>query len=137
MVSSAEISRGLLARILGHAALRPDREACGLLFGTAARIADAVPAENVSAHPTDSFEIDPAVLFAAMRAERAGGRAMIGHYHSHPGGRPIPSPRDAAAAHDPGRLWLIVAGGEARLWRARPGGAVEGMFDAVELRATG
>jgi proteasome lid subunit RPN8/RPN11 len=42
---------------------------------------------------------------------------MIGHYHSHPNGAAEPSRHDAAMALDTGRLWLIVASGEMRLWR--------------------
>ena len=46
---------------------------------------------------------------------------MIGHYHSHPNGSAEPSPRDLAAA-EPGRLWLIIGGGVARLWIMENGG---------------
>jgi proteasome lid subunit RPN8/RPN11 len=116
------IARYILNRILRHAAAEPGREVCGLLLGEGGRIVAAEPAANVSPEPADSFEVDPAALFAALRAERAGGPRLIGHYHSHPNGRPEPSARDAAAA-EPGRLWLIVGGGAARLWLAGPGGA--------------
>jgi proteasome lid subunit RPN8/RPN11 len=115
------IARQLIDRILAQAAAEPGREVCGLLFGARGRIVAAEPATNVSPEPTDSFEVDPAALFAALRAERAGGPPLVGHYHSHPNGRAEPSARDAAAA-EPGRLWLIVAGDTARLWFAEPGG---------------
>jgi len=115
------IARHLIDRILAHAAAEPDREVCGLLFGGNGRIVAAEAAANVSPQPADTFEIDPRALFAALRAERAGGPPLVGHYHSHPNGRPEPSPRDAAAA-EPGRLWLIVAGRAARLWFAEPAG---------------
>jgi proteasome lid subunit RPN8/RPN11 len=122
------IARELLDTIRAAAAAEPGREVCGLLFGDADRIVAAAPAANVADDPADSFEIDPAALFAALRAERAGGARIVGHYHSHPNGRPDPSPRDAAAA-EPGRLWLIVAGGEARLWWSLPGNR----FDPVMI----
>lgn len=131
--SSVTISSALLDAILAHAAADPEREVCGLLFGRGDGIEDAVAEANVSAHPTDSFELDPAALFAAMRAERGGGRALLGHYHSHPRGPARPSARDAAAAGEPGRLWLIVGDGEVTAWRAVPGGAIEGAFDPQEL----
>lgn len=115
------IASGLLSRILAHAATEPAREACGLLLGIRDEITDAVPTANVADRPADSFEIDPAALFAAHRAARAGGPAMIGHYHSHPGGSCEPSRRDAAAAV-PGQLWLIVAGSEAALFHVEPDG---------------
>ncbi|RZM10829.1 MAG: hypothetical protein EOP68_05345, partial [Sphingomonas sp.] len=70
-----------------------------------------------------SFEIDPVALFAAHRRARAGGQAVVGHYHSHPSGVPVPSARDAAQAMGDGALWLIIGGGEARLWRSVERGA--------------
>lgn len=129
------ISRGVLQRILAHAAKEPGREVCGLLLGPAKcdRIETAVEAANIASHPATSFEIDPAALFAALRAERAGGSRILGHYHSHPNGLATPSVRDAAMAFQPGRLWLIVAAGEARMWREQPGGAMHRAFDPVEL----
>ena len=90
------------------------------------------PAANVAAEPARAFELDPAVLIAAHRAARAGGDAILGHYHSHPGGDPQPSSCDAAAAAA-GELWLVVAGREARLWRAVAGGPLHGAFAAEPM----
>ena len=129
----ARISRALLDRLLAEAAASPTREVCGLLYGGPGDIRAALAAVNMSSHPTDSFEIDPAAVFAAIRAERAGGPGVIGHYHSHPRGPARPSARDAAAALEPGRLWLILGAVGATAWRAVPGGAIEGAFEAVSL----
>ncbi|WP_414903023.1 Mov34/MPN/PAD-1 family protein [Sphingomonas flavalba] len=117
------ISSAVLADIRARAAAEPDREVCGILTG-ADRISAHVPTANVAAEPHDSFEIDPVALFAAIRAERAGGPPIAGYYHSHPSGSAVPSARDRAAAAGDGRLWLIVGGGEARLWRAEADGFV-------------
>ena len=130
---TARISRALLERLLAEAAASPGHEVCGLLYGGKSDIQGALAAVNMSSHPADSFEIDPAALFAAIRAERAGGPCVIGHYHSHPRGSARPSPRDAAAALDSGRLWLILGADGASAWRALPGGPVEGAFEAVSL----
>jgi proteasome lid subunit RPN8/RPN11 len=121
------IAASLIARLMGEAAADPAREICGLLFGDAGAITAARAAPNVAPDPERHFEIDPAVLFAALRAERRGGPRLIGHYHSHPNGRAEPSPRDLAAA-EPGKLWLIIGGARARLWRAGADG-----FGAVEM----
>jgi proteasome lid subunit RPN8/RPN11 len=118
---AVRIRREILQVLLDAAAAAPDREVCGLLFGSSEGIDSAEAAENVAERPGDSFEIDPRVLFAALRAERAGGERLIGHYHSHPNGRAEPSPRDLAAA-EPGKLWLIIGGGIARLWIMENGG---------------
>lgn len=129
------ITRGVLQRILAHAAEELGREVCGLLFASNdyERIEAMAEAANVAANPAIAFEIDPAALFAALRSERAGGPRILGHYHSHPNGLPTPSVHDAAMALQPGRFWLIVAAGEARMWREATGGAMHGAFDPVEL----
>ena len=85
--------------------------------------------------PETRFEIDPATLFAALRAERAGGAKIVGYWHSHPSGDASPSATDAAMAAPDGKLWLIVAGEEVRLWRAIEGGAVHQRFEAVSISA--
>jgi proteasome lid subunit RPN8/RPN11 len=96
-----------------------------------------IPAANIAESPADSFEIDPAALFAAHRSERAGGPRVIGHYHSHPVGPARPSARDAEAAGEAERLWLIVGEGGLTAWRAVPGGTIEGAFEPVRLDITG
>ncbi|MBW8743183.1 MAG: M67 family metallopeptidase [Sphingomonas sp.] len=116
-----EIERDVLNGLFNIAEAAPRREICGLLFGSADRIDRAQRADNVAENPADTFEIDPRALFAALRAERAGGDKVIGHYHSHPHGSAEPSPRDLAAA-EPGRLWLILGGGVARAWIMENGG---------------
>lgn len=130
-----QIASDLLDAIRAHAAGSPRVEVCGLLLGTDARIVAAVPCANVAPTPQTRFELDPAALLAAHRAARGGGApAVIGHYHSHPSGRAVPSPRDAADAAPDGSIWIIVADGVVRAWRALEGGAVEGRFEAMALQ---
>ncbi len=120
-----EISRSLVDRILAEAAEWPAREICGLLGGCGFRVDTVRACDNVAADPSTTFEIDPRVLFAAQRAARTGGPAVIGHYHSHPSGSAVPSKRDEEAAHG-GEVWLILANGQARAWLARrEGGFIE------------
>lgn len=121
---AVRISSSLLTDILARAAASPDVEVCGLLFGDADRIHAARPAPNVAADPARAFEVDPAALFAASRAERTGGPRLIGYYHSHPNGDATPSSRDIAAG-ERGKLWLIVGGGAARSWRVGKGSFAE------------
>ncbi len=129
-----EISSTLVARLLNEADSEPDREVCGLLFGTSERVDAALPCSNVASDPRTAFEIDPAALIAAHKAERRGGPAIVGCYHSHPNGAALPSPRDAAAALPDGAFWLILAAGQACLFRAVEHGAIEGRFVAVPHR---
>jgi desampylase len=114
---AVRIARELIDRLIAEAAAHPDEEVCGLLFGSADRIDAAVATANVAPDPTRWFEIDPAALIAAHKAERAGWRRLIGCYHSHPSGDARPSVRDREAA-EAGRLWLIIGNGQVCLWRA-------------------
>ena len=108
----------MLVAIRQESALVSPREACGLLFGEDDAITAMQVVDNVAEDPERRFEIDPRALFAALRAERAGGPRLIGYWHSHPGGDATPSITDAAMAAPDGKLWLIVAGDMATLWRA-------------------
>jgi proteasome lid subunit RPN8/RPN11 len=134
MVTAWHISSGTLDRIVAETMASPAREVCGLLLGHPGRVEEARACRNVAADPATRFEIDPAALLAAHRAARAGGRAVIGCYHSHPSGRAEPSPRDAADAAPDGQLWLVAASTEVTAWVAKADGALHGRFAAVGLR---
>ncbi len=116
------ISRAVSEAIRREAAESPDREVCGLLFGTTQQIEACLPTANVSPHPARAFEIDPVALFSAQRAERGGGPTLVGYYHSHPQGPALPSETDSAMAVRDSRLWLIIAGDVMTAWRAAPEG---------------
>lgn len=108
-----------------------------MLFGTPDHIATMQVVENVSETPERTFEMDPAALFAALRVERAGGARIVGYWHSHPSGEATPSITDARMAAPDGKLWLIAAGGEERLWRAVASGAIHGRFNTVSFTDDG
>ena len=112
-----EVTSEVVATLLAAAARAAPAECCGLLLGREGRIVEARPAENVSAEPLVRFEIDPAALFAAHRAARAGGPELIGYYHSHPAGHPRPSATDCEHASGDERAWAIVARGAVAFWR--------------------
>jgi desampylase len=127
------ISSTVIAQIVAEMRGAPAREVCGLLFGDGTDIQSAQACANVATDLARTFEIDPAALIAAHRTARAGGPAVIGHYHSHPNGLAEPSARDAADASPDGSLWLIAAASDVRGWRAVRDGAVHGRFDPVTL----
>lgn len=108
-------------------------EVCGLLLGDGACVLAIEPCRNVVADPACRFEIDPAALLAAHRQARGGGPAVIGCYHSHPGGRAEPSPRDAADAAPDGAIWLVAAGDRLTAWRAVADGPLHGRFEPLDL----
>ncbi|RYD92197.1 MAG: M67 family peptidase [Sphingomonadales bacterium] len=126
-----EISRCVVELIQRAAAKAAPLEACGLLFGDAHAILEAEACANVAEDPAARFEIDPAALIAALRAERAGGRQVVGYWHSHPSGTARPSATDVAMAQPDGKLWLIAGGGDLTAWRAMPPGLEQ---VTIELR---
>jgi proteasome lid subunit RPN8/RPN11 len=133
MAMDLKISSKLLDRIVAGAAAT-DLEICGLLIGRDDHVAQVLPCPNVAADPRRRFEIDPAALITAHRQARAAGSSVLGHYHSHPNGSPIPSACDAAEAAPDGAVWLIVAGGDCRAWRAVADGTVQGRFDPLPIQ---
>ncbi|MCK0531307.1 M67 family metallopeptidase [Sphingobium agri] len=126
------ISRSTLEQIMSLAAAS-GQEVCGLLLGQPGHVSDILPAENVAPDPHRYFELSPATLLKAHKAARAGGPAILGHYHSHPSGAAIPSATDAASARPDGSLWLIVGDDEARLWIAGRGEGGEVTFTRAML----
>lgn len=127
-----EVTSGVIATLLEEAARAAPEECCGLLLGEAGQITQAVPAGNVAEDRLTRFEIDPAALLAAHKAARAGGPEVLGYYHSHPSGHPVPSATDCDHASGDARIWAIVSGGEVAFWRdAREG------FVRVEVTVAG
>jgi proteasome lid subunit RPN8/RPN11 len=102
----------LRAQIERHARLSFPRECCGLIEGTRNGViacASALhPARNIAAG-NDRFEIHPEDHFAALKVARSRKLAIIGCYHSHPGGTTQPSGADRAGGGEEDFLWLIAA----------------------------
>jgi len=102
----------LREQILREAGSAYPNECCGLLEGAQEaegfRITALHPARNL-ADAADKFDIDPRDQFAAYKAARAAGHAIIGCYHSHPNGRAEPSAVDQAGAGEENFLWLIAS----------------------------
>lgn len=112
-----EVTSGAIATLLAEAARAAPNECCGLLLGAGKRIDAVSPAANIAEDPARRFEIDPVALLAAHKSARAGGPELVGYYHSHPDGHPVPSATDCEHASGDGRYWAIVAGGEVTFWR--------------------
>ncbi len=112
MTSRVELAPALADAIRAAAAAAIPHECCGLLEGVRdgglTRILALHPARNL-AGAAGRFEIAPADHIAAVRAARANGHAIVGCYHSHPGGRAEPSAADLAGAGEDDFLWLITA----------------------------
>lgn len=120
------VNRSHLDAIVAHAeACAPD-ECCGILTGLIegadVRVAAVHPVDNVwPGGRTDRFELDPRAHLRVQREARERGLDVVGFYHSHPDGPPVPSAFDAERAW-PDTTYLIVSlhpthDGQARSWR--------------------
>jgi proteasome lid subunit RPN8/RPN11 len=107
-----ELPQALQDEIVAAARLAFPAECCGLLEGWRQAgwvIVTAVHAARNLAAEGDRFEIDPADHCCVLRECRARGTAVVGCYHSHPGGVVVPSAHDRAGAAESGFIWLIAA----------------------------
>lgn len=115
-----EVTSRALTLMRAAAAAAHPREACGILLGSGGRIISACETANVHPAPRTHFEIDPQALIDAHRAARAGGPEVVGYFHSHPAGDPVPSVTDQACVAGDGRVWAIIgpdsAGPDVRFW---------------------
>ena len=91
------MARAVRAELLAHARDAAPNECCGLLVGRTGAIELSVRARNLLASPT-RYQIDPVDHFGAIHGARLTGRRVVGAYHSHPAGEPVPSETDVAEA---------------------------------------
>lgn len=106
----------LLTQIKHQSILAYPEESCGLLVGKGdephIQITRAFESKNITKEPKhDHFEIDPALRLSLQRKlrELGSGEKIVGVYHSHPDGLPLPSDIDISRAHEPDLLWLIIS----------------------------
>jgi len=111
MTRRVELPAALAGALATQARAASPQECCGLLEGIRDtdrwRVTALHPARNLSPF-ADRFEIDPRDQFAAQKAARANAAAIIGCYHSHPGGQAQPSAADRAGAGQEDFVWLIA-----------------------------
>ncbi len=128
-----EIPESEVRRIARRAATVWPREACGVLIGhrdgASVAVHRAGLCRNIDPCPGARYELHPRDF---LRWDRAAGRReweVVGIWHSHPGGAPVPSATDRERAWR-GWSYLIVAVEPAcapalRCWRMRGEGFVE------------
>ncbi len=117
-------------RIIAHLQDSFPEEGCGLIVGRQVDggwlVSDVVPSPNIAEAREKTFEIDPGLRLRTQRSARERGEVILGHFHSHPYGDPVPSGTDTRrAADEPELVWLVVGmrwGGTQGLaaWRPDP-----------------
>ncbi|MFW6357893.1 MAG: M67 family metallopeptidase [Chroococcales cyanobacterium] len=117
-----KLSRQQIERLCTHAESTYPEECCGLLLGTMTeddkQVIEVWPTENSwqdaeevaevfremegstkeKASKRNRFSIAPEMILKAQKEGRDRNLSIIGIYHSHPDGQPIPSKYDSAIA---------------------------------------
>lgn len=94
--------------IVEHARAEHPREACGLLAGAGNRVSLVLPLPNSAADPLHQFRIDESALVKSVFEIEEKGLPLLGIYHSHPNGDPIPSSVDIREAAYPDCAYVII-----------------------------
>lgn len=106
-----------------HALMESPYEACGIIAGVDKQVKRIIPVPNVATDPNNHYELDQKILVKTMFELEAENLSLLGFYHSHPNGHPIPSPTDIKQATYPDAIYLIagLAGNTPRLaaWQIR------------------
>ncbi|MEP3247204.1 MAG: M67 family metallopeptidase [Sneathiella sp.] len=97
-----------------HASECWPEEACALLVGSEDKMGNrtlsrAVLSKNIAMDPRRYFEVDPAVRIALEKELRGASDTLIGVFHTHPDGEPIPSQTDEQRIYEKQLSWLIAA----------------------------
>ncbi len=98
------ISRSDLETIIDHCRTAYPNEACGLMAGREETVVAVYTMRNMRPGPV-SYEMDPAEQFRVLKEIREKGLALVGIFHSHPGGPAYPSGTDVENAYWPGTLF--------------------------------
>jgi proteasome lid subunit RPN8/RPN11 len=119
-----KIKKNALDQIVILARQAAPCECCGFMMAETldpAAVTWVLPAQNIEKEiPEQKFAPDHGQYLKAVELEALGKAKVTGVYHSHPGGRPIPSAYDTEMAV-PGLIYLIVATNgdtvEQRAWK--------------------
>lgn len=111
------LSRAAYDDVLDHATAGGSEEICGVLAGErdadeTARVDAVHRAENVADTPRTRYLIDPEEQLSIIERIEDAGREVVGFYHSHPEGPPVPSETDAERAAWPGYSYAICVPGD-------------------------
>lgn len=112
------LSPSHLAQIYAHVEAGKPHEACGLLGGPEGRVEKVYLTEN-TAHSPVRYSVAPGQLIDALIDIEERGWDLVGIFHSHPAGPPMPSATDVAEAFYPEAAYIICAPDGHGRWQAR------------------
>ena len=108
MIQSITLSTAQHAQIVEYARAGQPDEICGIIGGYLTIAQVVIPLPNIAVDSRSRYQVDPAAFVSAYRQIERSGAEVIGLYHSHPRGKPIPSAVDIVEATWPEAAYVIV-----------------------------
>ncbi len=107
----------LAQAIVEHAKRDIPNECCGVIIGVGIEGQEVVAIPNIASQQDQHYRMDDQSLSEIFFRAQRENREIIGFYHSHPNGDPIPSQTDIHLAAYPNTAYVIVGlqGSEAQL----------------------
>ena len=119
--------------MVDHVRRHLPEEACGLLGGPPGQVEAIYPVDNVLHSPV-AYEMDARAQVEAMVELEAQGWDVVGIFHSHPAGPPVPSTTDVAQAYYPESVYVILVPQPDGAWTGRGFRIEAGRVAEVSLR---
>ncbi|WP_376789621.1 M67 family metallopeptidase [Thermoflexus sp.] len=129
---SLDLTVESIQRILTHVQAEWPLEACGLLGGIGRRVLAVYPTRNELASPI-RYRVHPEDLIRVIHELEEREWELVGIYHSHPHGPPVPSATDVAEAYYPEAVYVIAAPVQGE-WRLRAFRIMDGAVQEVPIR---
>lgn len=107
-----------LHKMIKYATLAIPNECCGFLGGSAGRVQKVYPVTNTANSPV-RYHMDATEQVRSMIAIHRAGWEILGIFHSHPCGPPIPSETDLRKANYQDAAYVILCPGLKGAWQAR------------------
>jgi len=121
-----------MAEIFAHLNAHQPNEACGVLGGQGGRVLKVYPVSNATPSPV-RYTMEPNEQVRAMMEIEERGWELVGIFHSHPAGPPVPSETDVAEAYYPDSAYVICAPDSDGGWQARAFELKNGTAREIEL----
>jgi len=117
MSEQLSILKSVYDEVIEHSKALKPVESCGYLAGTISESpTEPVDLKIITLHKMtnldnepDHFTFDPKEQFAALKAARSEGQALLAVYHSHPESPARPSQEDLRLLKDPNMIYVIVS----------------------------
>lgn len=131
--------RNQFNRVLREARCRakaaPGTEICGLLVDTGGFLS-FVQTRNASPR-VGSFSLSRPDVRRIVAAVKVLGQEIVGTFHSHPGGEPVPGASDIRHAVDDSLMFIFdCVGRDGQLWKVKAGSARRVAFGFVHTSQT-